>query len=53
VPYGPFVIGDETMQAWMHKGRWWQLPEQVIKRIDVVETEIQRAITRRIEQGGF
>ena len=22
--YAPYVIGDDT-QAWMHKGRWWQM----------------------------
>lgn len=53
VPYGPYVIGDDTMQAWMHKGRWWQLPDQVFKNIESVTEEISQSIERRISRGGF
>lgn len=31
--YAPYVIGDETTeQAWMHRGRWWTLPQTVAMR---------------------
>jgi len=31
--YAHYVIGDyDTEQAWMHRGRWWTLPQDVLNR---------------------
>lgn len=44
IPYAPYVIGGDDEQAWMHQGRWWQLPEIVEKDLDLVADEIARGI---------
>jgi hypothetical protein len=31
--YARYVVGDaDTEQAWMHKGRWWTLPQTVLEK---------------------
>lgn len=44
VPYAPYVIGGGDEQAWMHQGRWWQLPAVVEKDLDAIAEEIVRSI---------
>jgi hypothetical protein len=44
IPYAPYVIGGDDEQAWMHQGRWWQLPAVVEKDSLMITEEIGRSV---------
>jgi hypothetical protein len=44
IQYAPYVIGGDDEQAWMHEGRWWQLPNVVEKDLDAISDEVGRSI---------
>ena len=46
VDYAPYVIGSkQSEQAWMHKGRWWTLPEDIVQdSIDKIEKLFKAAV---------
>ncbi len=42
--YAEYVIGGPAEQAWMHEGRWWQLPDEVEKNVGVVAEQLEQAL---------
>ena len=44
--YAPYVVGEN--QAWMHKGRWWRLPVEVLNRAVPKITELWNATARNL-----
>jgi hypothetical protein len=48
VPYGAYVIGNDTQQAPLHQGRWWQLADEVEKNLDDAARVLEEAAWRAI-----
>jgi hypothetical protein len=48
IEYAQYVI-DKDEQAWMHKGRWWNLQDVVENNLDKVTEYINEAIREAIE----
>lgn len=51
--YAPYVIGGPDEQAWMHAGRWWQLPAYVEENLDDVVEAIAQALEDKWKSLGF
>jgi hypothetical protein len=50
INYAPYVIGDDSQQAWMHAGRWWQLSQEAGRDVGQIVGEIQDAFNDELQK---
>jgi len=50
IAYGPYVIGDDTQQAPIHQGRWWQLATEVEKNLPDAARVLEETAWREIRK---
>jgi hypothetical protein len=50
IQYGPYVIGDDTQQAPIHKDRWWQLADEVEQNLPGAAQAFEDAAVREIRK---
>ena len=50
IAYAPYVIGDDTQQAPIHKGRWWQLADEVEKNLPDATRVLEETAWREISK---
>jgi len=51
-PYAGFVVGPDMgspHQAWMHRGRWWQLDKEMEKDVNKVRGPIEEELNRLMD----
>jgi len=48
--YAPYVIGDDSQQAPIHQGRWWQLADEVKGNLEDAARVFEEAAWRKIQQ---